>query len=255
MSGVLAVVPCGKAKVWDRHPGLGATPARDAYTGALFRVHRAYAERFADRWVILSAKYGFMDPDWPVPGTYDVTFNNRRTNPVGPDTLRRQISELGLGQFSTVIGLGGAAYRAIVAMAFEPTSARLIFPFAGLNLFQLPGAVRRALADDSTPAERQDPARQHQETSSSAPRHADFQRVLDELLDDAVTTGQPSLDLSAGELHRRVGGYPGRLHRMPLCCEVMRSAMGPDDVVLEQPPSGKGASLRIRYDLARRRPG
>jgi hypothetical protein len=254
MSGVLVVVPCGKAKVWNRHPGLGATPARDAYTGALFRVHRAYAERFADRWVILSAKYGFMDPDWPIPGPYDVTFNDRRTNPVGPETLRRQISELDLGQFATVIGLGGAAYRAIVSTAFEPTSAKLTFPFAGLNLFQLPGAIRRALAAETMPREPEDAAPRHHQTSSNAPRRADFQLALDELLDDAATAGQSSVEVLAGDLHRRVGGYPGRLHRMPLCCEVMRSAMGPHDVVLEQPASGKGASLRIRYDLVGGRP-
>lgn len=61
------------------------------------------------------------------------------------------------------------------------------------------------------------------------------------------------MDVNAGELHRRVGGYPGSNHRMPVSCEVMRSAMGSDagDIVLSQPPKGDGATLTIRYVLPR----
>jgi hypothetical protein len=33
MRGVLVIVPCGQAKIWDRHPQLGSVSARDAYTG------------------------------------------------------------------------------------------------------------------------------------------------------------------------------------------------------------------------------
>jgi 5-methylcytosine-specific restriction protein A len=51
-----------------------------------------------------------------------------------------------------------------------------------------------------------------------------------------------------------VGGYPGENHRMPVCCEVMRSTMAPGDQVVETPPSGKGAALTIRYRLPRGAP-
>jgi 5-methylcytosine-specific restriction protein A len=59
------------------------------------------------------------------------------------------------------------------------------------------------------------------------------------------------VEITAGSLHRVVGGYPGTNHRMPICCQVMYDTMGPDDEVVTSPPSGKGASLRIRYQLPR----
>jgi 5-methylcytosine-specific restriction protein A len=50
-----------------------------------------------------------------------------------------------------------------------------------------------------------------------------------------------------------LGGYPGRDHRVPICCKVMKSAMARDygDMPLQEPPSGQGASLTIRYVLPR----
>lgn len=54
----LVIVPCGKRKIWDKHPDQGPTRADDAYIGTPFTLNRTYAERFGDRWVVLSAKYG-----------------------------------------------------------------------------------------------------------------------------------------------------------------------------------------------------
>src|SRR5690606_13413659 len=53
----IALVSCVSSK--EPH----AAPARDLYTSALFRKARAYAERNADAWYILSAKYGLVDPN------------------------------------------------------------------------------------------------------------------------------------------------------------------------------------------------
>ena len=55
------------------------------------------------------------------------------------------------------------------------------------------------------------------------------------------------IDLNAGEIHRVVGNYPGKNHRMPICCEAMRSLMESTDLILYQPKKGNGASLTIRY--------
>src|SRR3954451_7073086 len=106
MPNTLVIVPCGQAKVWDDDPDRGPTPARGAYTGAPFKVNRDYAERLGDRWVIPSAKYGFIAPDFPIPGPYNVTFKKRATNPVEVATLREQIRERGLDEFPRVVGLG-----------------------------------------------------------------------------------------------------------------------------------------------------
>jgi hypothetical protein len=91
----LVIVPCGQSKIWDRYPNAGPVAARNAYTGPLFRVNREYAEKFGDRWVVLSAKYGFISPDFVIPGPYEVTFKKKRTNPILVSILGEQVSDQG----------------------------------------------------------------------------------------------------------------------------------------------------------------
>ena len=79
----------------------------------------------------------------------------------------------------------------------------------------------------------------------------DFRDELQSLLSKAQELGFSAVELSAGSLHRRVGGYPGVDHRMPNCCSVMRQIMRTNDAVISEPDKGAGASLTIRYVLPR----
>lgn len=79
----------------------------------------------------------------------------------------------------------------------------------------------------------------------------DFELVLRQMLADGADSGESYIDVNAGALHRRVGGYPAAGHVMPTCCGVMRAEMMAGDDVLAEPPKGKGASLSIRYRLPR----
>jgi hypothetical protein len=72
---LLAVVPCGKSKSWDREPAQGPTTAAETYTGTPFRLNRQYAERFSDVWGVLSAKYGFIVSDFSIPGPLQAPSN------------------------------------------------------------------------------------------------------------------------------------------------------------------------------------
>lgn len=54
---VIALVSCGKRKRST------AAAAKDLYTSPLFRLSRQWAEVCADRWFVVSAKYGLVDPD------------------------------------------------------------------------------------------------------------------------------------------------------------------------------------------------
>lgn len=76
-----------------------------------------------------------------------------------------------------------------------------------------------------------------------------FESELDLVMKQSEQIGLVAIEVSSGNLHRRVGGYPGNDHRMPVCCEVMRTAMRSDDIVVSEPPKGKGAALVIRYHL------
>lgn len=142
--GVLVIVPCGRSKIWDKEAAHGPVAAMDAYAGAPFRLNRRYAERFSDQWVILSAKYGFIDPEFELPGTYDVSFKLPATHPIGADALQRQVADRGLSRHGVVIGLGGGSYRKAIEAAFAPFGVSPVFPFAGLPIGKMMQATKRA---------------------------------------------------------------------------------------------------------------
>ena len=85
------------------------------------------------------------------------------------------------------------------------------------------------------------------------PSAEDFKLRLHLIFLEAQRNGLPEVEVSSDELHRRVGGYPGQDHRMLLCRQVMQQCLAEDagDRVVEAPPSGQGATLRILYLLPR----
>lgn len=85
----LIIIASGKPKIWDKLPDIGPVKASEVYTGTFHRLSRAYAEQFANEYLILSPKYGFLRPDDIVLKTYDVRFTMKGT---GADTI--QLGEL-----------------------------------------------------------------------------------------------------------------------------------------------------------------
>jgi hypothetical protein len=85
------------------------------------------------------------------------------------------------------------------------------------------------------------------------PTTDEFRAALLGMLDHASGSKEDFLDVNAGQLHRRVGGYPGSDHRMPICCDVMRTTTRDGDSIVDGPPKGVGASLTVRYLLPRSR--
>ena len=79
----------------------------------------------------------------------------------------------------------------------------------------------------------------------------EFAGELRALLDSAEARLLSYVDINAGELHRRVGGYPGPDHRMPSCCRAMHEQVRGSDEIRSAPPGGAGVSLTIRYRLPR----
>ena len=144
--GVLVVVPCGQKKIWDKSPSAGPTEAKNSYLGSPFVVNRSFAEHFGEAYVILSAKHGFIEPDFKVPGPYNVTFKRKTSGPVSVETLREQVRDHDLDRFEHVIGLGGKEYRAAIEAAFQGTPVNLHFPFSGLPIGKAMQATKRAMA-------------------------------------------------------------------------------------------------------------
>jgi hypothetical protein len=145
MNDLLVIVPCGTATIWDQNPHAGSIEAYHAYRGVPFKLNRAYAERFADRWVLLSAKYGFIPPNFVIPGPYNETFRKKSTHPVHLDTLVRQLEELRLDTFRVAVGLGSKENRWVIELAFASTGVITIFPFAGLPLGTSMHVIKHAI--------------------------------------------------------------------------------------------------------------
>jgi len=83
------------------------------------------------------------------------------------------------------------------------------------------------------------------------PSADDFRAELDAQISRATRQGRPQVEINAGELHRKIGSYPGD-HRMPICCAIMRDEFrrGNATVVFET-ESGDAPALTIRYSLPR----
>ena len=146
---------------------------------------------------------------------------NRRVNPNGTARIH-----------------GGAKLRDWFQVNFEPMDAVIVgFDSPDVIVLEKPNSTR-ALSPEPAAAGR-----------TTTPNAEDFERYLSRMLRGASRVGFVAVEINAGTLHRTVGGYPGNDHRMPSCCEVLRAAMRPGDTVVVSPPSGKGASLTIRFRL------
>ena len=139
---ILCIVSCGRRKIWDKYPGLGAVRARDAYTGPLVRLAVAYAEKYhPNSWVILSAKYGFLYPNELIPGPYDVSFKRRSPEVISIEELRRQVLSKGLEKYDAIMVLAGKTYVDVVRKVFAGKT--IYAPLEGLPL----GKMMRKLKD------------------------------------------------------------------------------------------------------------
>jgi endonuclease III len=237
----LVIVACGKSKVWDRQADAGPQRARDAYTGAYFSANRKYAEGLGCAWIILSAKYGFMQPDFVIPRAYDVTFKDASSHPVSIEELRDQVRKQGLERYDRVTVLGGREYVRRVEDAFSGTNTSIDAPFAGTRMGSQMSAMKGSLHPAGSGV--------HGESVETRPPNTkDFDRALNQLL--SSSTGG-FVDVTAGELHRLVCRPAGGCNRMPTCCDVMRKTMRTGDIILSEPPKGRGSRLKIRYLLPR----
>ena len=115
---LLNIVACSRAKIWyTKDKDTNSYPARAAYKGGMFKQalncfmdfkSRTGAE---PRWVILSAKYGFIEPDQEI-SDYNISFSNPddKYNTVTDSKLLTQWKEKGLERYRLIFLWGGEAY-------------------------------------------------------------------------------------------------------------------------------------------------
>lgn len=126
----LIIISCGKGKIWDRQPDHGECPAHDAYVGPFFTVNRRYAEHFAPSdWMILSARFGLLLPDTPIP-PYNVSFKEPSPDVIGPDQLRVGAIQLKVPEYDEIEVLAGMEYVERLLVALRGFDVTLILPYA-----------------------------------------------------------------------------------------------------------------------------
>ncbi|PNR88048.1 hypothetical protein X925_07365 [Petrotoga sp. 9T1HF07.CasAA.8.2] len=145
----LCVVPCGNKKIWDKNPNAGPTKAKYVYIGPFAKKCREYAMRFyPSSWCILSAKYGFLFPNDIVPGPYNVSFNDRKANPITTKELSAQVKEKELDRYGQIVILGGKNYVEMANRVFS--SKEILTPLSnckgiGYMMGKLNDAIKKGV--------------------------------------------------------------------------------------------------------------
>jgi hypothetical protein len=129
----LAIVQCGDKKIWKENPNIGPVAAKDAYTSPYFQKNKAYAQKIGDHWMVLSAKYGFLEPDTKIE-KYNVSFKKKKTNPITCEELKKQVIHMRLDRFDEIIVLGGKEYLQATEEAFRDMDCTISAPFKGLPI-------------------------------------------------------------------------------------------------------------------------
>lgn len=122
----VALVSCVKSK------RSSPTPARDLYTSPLFVGLRAYAERKADRWYILSAQYGLVEPS-QVLRPYEKTLNRmpRAERDEWASRVQGQLASV-VPNGAEVIMLAGQRYREDLIPFLKRRGHSVSIPLEGL---------------------------------------------------------------------------------------------------------------------------
>ena len=108
--------------------------ARDLYVSDWFKKASAYAETISDKWFILSAKNGLVDPN-SIIAPYDETLNNmpiskRRTwSLIVMQDLRPQ-----LNKGDHIVILAGLKYREFLVQPLHSAGCQVKIPMEGFRI-------------------------------------------------------------------------------------------------------------------------
>lgn len=131
------LVACAARKL-DR-----AAPARDLYVSTLFRLARAVAEKTSDRWFVLSARHGLVDPG-RVLRPYDLRLTqlSREARAAWAEGVARRFDAAQPAP-SRVVILAGLDYREPLARLLVGRGHRVEAPLAGLGIGRQQQALKR----------------------------------------------------------------------------------------------------------------
>jgi hypothetical protein len=129
VNGITVLVSC-VGKKQDR-----ASPAGDLYQSDWFKKARAYAETVGNRWYILSAKHGLLDPSQAIE-PYEMTLNTM-DSPTRQKWARRVLCQIADNiPTGKVIILAGRRYREFLRSPMQDRGYSVEVPMEGLGIGQ-----------------------------------------------------------------------------------------------------------------------
>lgn len=141
---MLIIVPCGKKKIWDINSIVGKVKAKDAYISNYFKLCKQYAERFADKWVILSGKYGIIEPDFVITANYDTRlFVSKKFE----NKVKRQLRSI-IKNISQVISLCGNYYSFFLKDVLYRFDLPIYVPLQGLKIGERQKVLKKCLKEN-----------------------------------------------------------------------------------------------------------
>ena len=143
MGCTVVLISCAKRK--QHKPA----KAKDLYDSTLFRAQRAFAEKFADDWYILSAKYGLLHPETEIE-PYEQTLKN------APTSQRRVWSDRVYAELEActepddlIVVTAGEDYCRFLIPLIAQRGNMVQRPVKGLSMGFIPGRLRALIAQSS----------------------------------------------------------------------------------------------------------
>jgi hypothetical protein len=141
-SKVLVIVPCGKRKIWEKHPSINVVRAKDAYISNYFRLCRSYAERFAGQWFILSGKHGIIEPDSLLSSGYNVRLN---ASNAFEGKVKEQLRHIVSKGFTEIVSLCGKEYSDFLNSVLASFDLVVQMPLRGLRIGERQRQLKKCL--------------------------------------------------------------------------------------------------------------
>lgn len=198
----------------------------------------------ADKVFILSSLYGLVHEDTVIE-PYEATLNSftdQQKHHWANSVINELRKSVDLSRDEFIIIAGRNYYQHLL-----PHLEHVYLPLKGLGLYDWLPKLKELLNKTGSNLDTFYPNPNLSTQLRNKIEVKDFERAINIMLENARRKGDSYVDIVSGQVHRLVGGYPGQNHKMPTCCNVMYRMMKARDQVLESPPSGKGASLKIRY--------
>ena len=128
MTSAIALVECVKTKAEM------ARPARELYVSDWFRKASAYAEKTADAWYILSAKYGLVSPS-EIIAPYEKTLKGMQVaeRKAWAAQVFQDLCAVAVKPGDRVIMLAGVDYRENLVEPLRAFGCRVDIPMEGLS--------------------------------------------------------------------------------------------------------------------------